>query len=75
MQMNCDTAEALYTRKKLWQYLIEYSRTSVVLTSRLSRAKPMIPLRAVEGTETIACMRSPRLGELTAGISGVTEEK
>ena len=34
----------------------------------------MIPLSAVEGTGTVACVRSPRLGELTAGISGVAEE-
>jgi hypothetical protein len=34
----------------------------------------MIPLSAVAGTATTACVRSPRLGELTAGISGVAEE-
>ena len=34
----------------------------------------MIPLSAIEGTATTACVRSPRLGELTAGISGVARE-
>ena len=34
----------------------------------------MIPLSAVEGTATNACVRSPRLGELIAGISGVAKE-
>ena len=35
----------------------------------------MIPLSAVEGTAMKACVRSPRLGELTAGISGVAEKR
>ena len=34
----------------------------------------MIPLSAVEGTATTACVRSPRFGEFTAGISGVAKE-
>ena len=32
----------------------------------------MMPLSAVEGTSTTASVRPPRLGELTAGINGVT---